>query len=106
MADDIIIEIGLYFIFFMIFLLGVVTFIFVFFVYDPTLDWVEEWRARAKASLEEDRAARRAQMAHDEAAKRAAAEAEQKKAARQSGKAQGPTVRLKRQNAKAKRSGS
>ena len=106
MADDIIIEIGLYFIFFMIFLLGVVTFIFVFFVYDPTLDWVEEWRARAKASLEEDRAARKARIAQEDAAKRASAEAVQKNDARQSRKAKSTTIRLKRQNSKVKRSGS
>ena len=46
------IEFGLGFILFMMFLTAAVTFIYVFFIYDPLLDWLEEKRRQLKESEE------------------------------------------------------
>ena len=47
-----VIEFGLGFILFMMFLTAAVTFIYVFFIYDPLLDWLEEKRRQFKESEE------------------------------------------------------
>ena len=47
-----VIEFGIGFIFFMMFLTAAVTFVYVFFIYDPLLDWLEEKRRQLKESEE------------------------------------------------------